>query len=692
MDKPVVEIKSLEDSSSVNKINEFLKSEKITKILEWCFFILGCIQFLMICFVNLTQNQNHLGFDASTFYLRAVESFNQHSLFLDNWVEQTTLMIDSPIPLASLLYGITGNIFISYGLSNIVTVVLFVALAICVLKEINMPRLGGIITLNFILSPYVTPFYNNANPIDYFPSMFIGAAFYSVKMVICLAVFYCVLRIENNKKGLLTGVMLIGSLLLVFISSLSSGLYICITVVVPIFVYLLIKTIVNHDIRNLISRTLGLLIVMVVISLIGKSVATNVIGFTSNESGMVLVGFNDFWNNIGSIFLGFANLMGTMWLTSDTKIFSTAGICLLINWVLFAILIVSVVYCIKRIKQTLCNENSIAVKNSILLAISIVAVNLAIFVLSLTTYGSAVFEVRYLIPIFLILCFTIGILFISLNNKLLKVILSLGIIVILSLSNLISYKSYLSTNLDSYIFEIPEKLSAYDVPFVYSYGDDLNIITRDLRVIDTTKKYKLIAGSGNSPYHWGDYTYYDDNAEYTGQIVLLSTEASFGILPEYLQKQFTLTDTSGNIGIYTCDHNCIDLEAGLPEAGANATELVYTGGIVTANGTIGDDGCFYSDGTQGFALYGPYAQPGNATYDITLNYEVLPGSSETVGVFDVACNVGTVQLGQADITPDSTSVTITGIKFDEGLSAYEYRVFLYEGAQIKISSIDISAY
>ena len=178
MDKPVVEIKSLEDSSSVNKINEFLKSEKITKILEWCFFILGCIQFLMICFVNLTQNQNHLGFDASTFYLRAVESFNQHSLFLDNWVEQTTLMIDSPIPLASLLYGITGNIFISYGLSNIVTVVLFVALAICVLKEINMPRLGGIITLNFILSPYVTPFYNNANPIDYFPSMFIGAAFY----------------------------------------------------------------------------------------------------------------------------------------------------------------------------------------------------------------------------------------------------------------------------------------------------------------------------------------------------------------------------------------------------------------------------------------------------------------------------------------------------------------------------------
>jgi hypothetical protein len=110
----------MQKTDKFNRIaNNMLKSDKFYTVLTQCFSILLILQFLVICYVNLCQNQNHIGYDPSALYLKAIEIWKQKTLFPPNYADQTSLMIDSPAPLAALLFGLTGNIFVAYGVANI---------------------------------------------------------------------------------------------------------------------------------------------------------------------------------------------------------------------------------------------------------------------------------------------------------------------------------------------------------------------------------------------------------------------------------------------------------------------------------------------------------------------------------------------------------------------------------------------
>ena len=107
---------------SYNLINQFKKDNKITPkgILFIFMLFVIVVQSAIIIYSNLFELEHHLGFDASSAYLQAVEIWRCKSLVPSTFALTTTLGLDSPTPLAALFYGITGNIFLGFGIANII--------------------------------------------------------------------------------------------------------------------------------------------------------------------------------------------------------------------------------------------------------------------------------------------------------------------------------------------------------------------------------------------------------------------------------------------------------------------------------------------------------------------------------------------------------------------------------------------
>ncbi len=69
----------------------------------------------------------HIGYDASSFYLRAYEIWRQGRVFNpQDFVHQTNFFFDCPAPIAAFFMRFFNDVFLSYGLANIVVVLLIV--------------------------------------------------------------------------------------------------------------------------------------------------------------------------------------------------------------------------------------------------------------------------------------------------------------------------------------------------------------------------------------------------------------------------------------------------------------------------------------------------------------------------------------------------------------------------------------
>ena len=144
------------------------------------------IQILVLIIFNLTQMQYHIGYDASSYYLKAMEMGKQHTLFVDHWVEQTNLFYDSPVPLAAVIYLITENIFISYGIANIIISAVFLSIFYMILCTFHLSGLSKIICLNMAACIYISPSFNNANDLGYVSSMFSSGNWSVLRFIITL--------------------------------------------------------------------------------------------------------------------------------------------------------------------------------------------------------------------------------------------------------------------------------------------------------------------------------------------------------------------------------------------------------------------------------------------------------------------------------------------------------------------------
>ncbi len=184
------------------RLDGFVTSSLLYKILLTAFFVIFLFQCGSICYYNLFKLKEHLGYDASVDILQAIEMWRNKAFILENWEYTTSLKIDSGIPLTALLYGITGNAFLSFGIVNIITTAVMVVLFVMITKELGLSQIASVVALNMFLCPYTGEAYSVANPLDYFSCMFFSCAYYSVSVITILIAVLVVLRFNRCKEFL----------------------------------------------------------------------------------------------------------------------------------------------------------------------------------------------------------------------------------------------------------------------------------------------------------------------------------------------------------------------------------------------------------------------------------------------------------------------------------------------------------
>ena len=193
---------------SYNLINQFKKDNKITPkgILFIFMLFVIVVQSAIIIYSNLFELEHHLGFDASSAYLQAVEIWRCKSLVPSTFALTTTLGLDSPTPLAALFYGITGNIFLGFGIANIILDVVIAVIFYNLLKEFKLSAFEIALGFIFLLCPFMTPDHFIDNNLSYFAMVLGEQGSYSVKIITMLLLLWVVVQLEHrNNKALQAG-------------------------------------------------------------------------------------------------------------------------------------------------------------------------------------------------------------------------------------------------------------------------------------------------------------------------------------------------------------------------------------------------------------------------------------------------------------------------------------------------------
>ena len=539
-------------SQSIPKSKIFHLGTKRPKIgmIGLLLVLIFLFQFAVLCYFNLTQIRNHVGDDSSWNLLRATLMWNDKALFNPSWNESTTTHLDTTMLIASLLYGMTGNIMLSFGIADMVVVIALLLFVWKILERLDAGFNAKMIALNLIICPYLTTEYVAFNDLGYFSCVLSGASYYSIRALFVLMIIFEFLEITQDQKIGVCGWLLFPACL---ISGISAGVYLIVVMFIPYFIYELEIAAIRDDWKQLISKESLFAVVCCICVVGGKVLAETLFHFDALDSSRGWTSVGNLWLNFGAVIQGFMILLQVLPIT-DHAVMSITGSLRVMILIVFCIIVIAVFSTAWRTRKNLTWKNG-----AVLFLLNIVLMNFLVFGLFNVRYGRYIFEERYLISTFFITVLIVALFFSELGRRrVLAGILSLAMALSIFLVDVHSDINYLrSTNDEWQLDEIQTLAEAQDAGVVYFWGEDLGMIARTMRACDLDRIYKTVSDYGDSFIHaFGDYTVYDNFEDYTGKsLLIVSKEKS--LVPDKILTEYTLLSELDqlNASVYVCDHN-----------------------------------------------------------------------------------------------------------------------------------------
>lgn len=736
------------------------------------YFILAMqIGFLVV--TNLSQLQLYLGYDASAVYLQAQMIWEQQTLLIKDWIYTSTLTWDTPMLLAIPLFDWTGDIFLSFGISILLSLVVLMWVGNGLLDQLGASKRAKLLCAIFFLTPYAS--YPDAfNRIDYYGVMLSIFGVYSWKTTLMMALWWMFFYLDrkqttlpqpkssqlqvkipelgnsnflmknqtlesskisendqknteidqkspkmNENEGLYQNqsetdqnqsktkkkwrfwnetceisLRIVVILLFSFLTAVSSGYHVLLYGVLPPLAYAILRNTQKDSWKKENIRAIAFLLAVSFVSYVGKGVQTQLLHTPSHETQLGWVSISNFWTNLGSIFQGYLEFTGALPLLSSPPIFEPEGyffVCFLI--ISFGLLISSVDF----LQKTFKNPHDGAKKYYSAIFSSM----LLIFVFVYTTYGAAIFEVRYLIPNFILLIMFSALWLdkeLSSINKSWQILLQILVIPSIFVVNLVS-QDMIEESQNAYDLktEVIQYLEPHESPVVFFAGLDTIAFGKNMRVFDREKAY-LWSNDCLSFSFLGDYTYFTENSDYSGVTPLIMSPRDFEELPQQFQNVFQKThDFSSFLAVYEAGYNPFDLTPGITFNDYNR-DYTYTPGLnLDEEVEFPESAAVRVLGTGGYVLRGPNLEvPGHELptniYDLTVHYRVISALyPEHIGVFEfmVTEDAETI-LASEKLTYEGSSVTLKNVDLTDYEGAmYEYRLLVNGGAEIDIYHIDI---
>ena len=506
------------------------------------------LQLLMIVYFNLFTLHNHIGFDSSWALLKAVLVWNEKAIVSDVWVDQTSPFLDSSMPLAALLYGVIDNIFLAYGLSNIIVVILILYALLKILEALKVEIEAIVIAMNIIICPFLLNGYSIGNDLSYFSNVLSGPSFYAVRILTFLMILYNYILIYIHKK--INKVCFL-TFILVILCTLSSGVYIFMVAILPFILHRIHIFLEENNPKRLfcIENLYGMMLISCVV--IGRIINKFFIGITPNYIEKTWSSIDNIFVNFISVIQGFLKLLTVLPVTNrNLVILSSQGLIRCFSICLFIILLVAVFKFQDNKIDLVKNVISKLLKTTLIF-------NMVVFGLFNARYGSELFEERYLVIAFFAIIIMLALYIDQIRDKaIFNNMLCMTLLICIFTINLQSDRLYIRNKTDYKIIKnIQNIVSRENSGLVYFIGNENFILARNMRIVDTKCIYKVITTDG-SIYHWGDYTYYDDGFKYKGNTIFIATSGSKNVFDD-LKPKMKCIDKIGNLEVFLCDDDTI---------------------------------------------------------------------------------------------------------------------------------------
>jgi uncharacterized membrane protein len=525
--------------------------EKLTGLGIWEYMglILFLVSIIGVIYFNLSDNRLSLDPDYAITIYHGREMVKNGTLVLDNWKPTTSMEFDNSLLFAVPLYAITGNMFLSVGISNLIIVCLFV-FSIWTIFEILGTGLG---VRFWVLAVMLTPY--SYEWLDYFKMLFFAHANYGVKALVPILLVLNILtfsgkedlcKIAGWKKNFFFALYVI----ILFITCASTGTYTFICGVAPIFMMQVIALWREAD--NVRLRTeWPVWAGTFAASLIGMLVYKKIYNSTSPVAGLIKA--EDFADNFRSVLVGIYQTFGAL-MNDDIPAFSVTGIyyCLKIAFVTIIIFVTVAVF-VKWFKRTPGYENFV------LFAV-VYPFNMLILILGDLRGGNSYIPYRYLL---------IGapILLVALGTQLEKwlgglkkqQVLSFMICVCLAtgfmlVGNIKITKENMMNK--DYVVEMTDYFKTMDVESVFIMNDKDTALM--CKAVDDSKKYACyMTETGTFPL---EYNYYYDelNFDYYGDknaIAIPNYSALTDYVSEEVAARYTYVGEVRWLATYVSDTN-----------------------------------------------------------------------------------------------------------------------------------------
>ncbi len=640
------------------------------------------VQLMALLLYNMTKLRYQADFDSSSGMLQLAEIGRQKTFLIKDWGYQTTLGWDIPLVIAVLFYAVTKNVFLSMGIANNIIIIGYILVFKDILKRCGVKKINIMVSLILLFSPYTL------GQLGYVPMLFTGTASYSIKLLITFLLIDLMIRIENNIPMKKNGWILALYLLLSLLSGISSGIYMLVSGIFPVMLYVFLKMLSKNNLRALFSMQMLVPVFGTIAFAIGV-ILSRLIGIQNATASMRLLSAEKMADNFLKCFVGIFELFGGV--KDDAPVvFSLRGILCLVCLTVSVFLIFVIIYYVAGILKRREKRGLVGI------VLCVVFVNLGVLLLADTTYSSSTFEYRYhivgMVPAILLMgLFCNDLIFSSLGAYFKRFIISVLIFsaCVISAGNFtVYYRQTHSARIDE-LQKITDIAEEQDISLVYLITTDGKgmVDGRLLRLCDFDIGVPLLQ-SHNYGITWGGSSRFFENEKYKGKILVVADQTSFKDLPHYITDRLKGTGSAAGYDLYVAEENILDCSTRLPEnIGETAADFPYSPGY-TILGEIISSGELKVSDTGGSVFFGNTVEPGKGIFDIQLNFRYEDGDQgegKVLGKFGVYKEDGGL-IREVQIIAGKECI-LEGVQLDENLKSVHYSVEASPHSGMYIQSI-----
>lgn len=670
---------NLKDAVTVNK-----KIDK-EKAFTWILYLIVATQVLFILYMNLFQTKAALDSDSAMLYTHAIEMWRNKTLFLPNWSNTTTLELDSALLFALPIYGITKQVYLSFGISNILFLAIYIYVIIDLLKKVKLSNKHIALALGVFLMPYAF------GMLDYFNMMFINGSQYGIKVIVPLMLLGLIFTSKEEQWKKKNIMLFAGYVILLFISTFSSGLYVVLCGLIPVMGTALLDFLLDGGNKKYekYNRYHAILFVSsILISIIGY-IGNIVTGIMARGNNMFLTQADNFILNFQTCVKGLFQLFGAF-PKEGIDVITVEGIAYLLKSALVVLLIAVF---IMHLRNIFVSESKLNMKKYLVMMF---LVNLVILIFCDSRYNMAntSMEYRYymvgIIPIMLLL----AIQFAEWDKKW-NVLFQTVVYMVLVVSLIVVTKQSIKDTVallgeHDYVHEVVDYLSTTGASSVTYVLDEETM--KCSRLIDQAdggdeRNYAFFnpdEGKVNTFDYYEDVfdrTYYGDN----NLIVVIQGTALSDVFPDYIANTYELVGTVKWFDVYQSEVCRMDYHSGYPmDKRTIAIDYAYSPDY-SYNGTITEHGSLSTTGDGNDILSSAYFAPYEGTVSMTATYAVADTTAGKIGELQVRDTEGNV-VASGDMMADTNCVTIPNLTVQN--RSLQVAIKLNEGVVCEVAQIE----